>query len=235
MGKSNVICIIPARKNSKGVKNKNIQKINGKELIKYPFDLAHKSKYIDEIVFSTDSRKYINILQKNKKFKKKTHFLLRPKKLAQDNSSSYSVIDHAIKKINKNVGIVVLLEPTSPLTTKKDLDFGIKKLLNKNSKFESVVSIVSNPKFNSNYKFKINRNNKIINLNKNINKRRQKVLGEYVLSGNFYISRKDSLDRNKNFTSKKTYGFVIKKKYYTDIDDHLDLKFANLLCKLNKK
>ena len=63
----------------------------------------------------------------------------------------------------------------------------------------------------------------------------QKVLDEYVLSGNFYISRKDSLDRNKNFTSKKTYGFVIKKKYYTDIDDHLDLKFANLLCKLNKK
>ena len=82
MGKSNVICIIPARKNSKGVKNKNIQKINGKELIKYPFDLAHKSKYIDEIVFSTDSRKYINILQKNKKFKKKNPLFIKAKKIS---------------------------------------------------------------------------------------------------------------------------------------------------------
>ena len=30
-----IICIIPARKGSKGIKNKNIKKINGKELIQY--------------------------------------------------------------------------------------------------------------------------------------------------------------------------------------------------------
>ena len=44
MRKYNITCIIPARKNSKGLINKNIKKINGKELIIYPFEIAQKSK-----------------------------------------------------------------------------------------------------------------------------------------------------------------------------------------------
>ena len=62
MNKNYVVCIIPARKNSKGIRNKNIQKIKGKELIKFPFELAIKSEYINEVIFSSDSKKYINIL-----------------------------------------------------------------------------------------------------------------------------------------------------------------------------
>ena len=233
MSKNYVVCIIPARQNSKGIDNKNIQKIKGKELIKFPFELAIKSKYINEIIFTSDSKKYISILKKiNKKKNKRVHFLLRPKKIATDSSTSYSVIDHALKKIKPDASIIVLLEPTSPLTTRKDLDKGIKKLLIKNSKFDSVISLVSNPKFNSSYKVEINKKNKIINFDNKINQRRQKMKNEYVPSGNFYISRKNSLDRNKNFTSNKTYGYVVLKKYYTDIDDYLDLEYAKLLSKL---
>ena len=62
MSKNYVVCIIPARQNSKGIDNKNIQKIKGKELIKFPFELAIKSKYINEIIFTSDSKKYISIL-----------------------------------------------------------------------------------------------------------------------------------------------------------------------------
>lgn len=236
MSKNYVTCIIPARKSSKGIKNKNLQKINGKELIQYPFELAHKSKYVDEVIFSSDSQKYIKILEKlNKKKKKQTHFLLRPKNLAKDNSSSYSVIEHALKNVNIKTNIVVLLEPTSPLTTMKDLDFCIKKLLTKNTKFDSVVSIVSNDKFNSNYKTTIDKNNKIIKFNKNINIRRQKIIQEFFLSGNFYISKKSELEKNKSFISDRTYGYKILKKYYTDIDDYIDLKYAKLLFHLNLK
>ncbi len=236
MSKNYVVCIILARKNSKGIKNKNIQKIKGVQLIEYPFKLAQQSQYIDEVIFSTDSKKYINILRKkNKTQKKPTYFIQRPKNLAKDNSSSFSAIDHALKFTDTKATIIVLLEPTSPLTTKKDLDASIKKLLNKNSKFNSVVSLVTNPKFNSNYKVKIDKKNKIINFNKNIKKRRQRIIDEFVLSGNFYISRKESLIKNKNFVSNKTYGYPILKKYYTDIDDYIDLKYADLLSKLNSE
>ena len=45
-----IFCIILARKNSKGVKNKNLKKLKNKPLIWYPINAAKKSKYIDEII-----------------------------------------------------------------------------------------------------------------------------------------------------------------------------------------
>ena len=47
-----VLCVVPARKNSKGLKNKNIQKIKSKEIIYYPIKAGLKSRYIDEVIFS---------------------------------------------------------------------------------------------------------------------------------------------------------------------------------------
>ena len=55
-----VMAIILARKNSKGLKDKNIKKLNGLPLILHTIKLAKKSKLIDDIVVSTDS----NIIQK---------------------------------------------------------------------------------------------------------------------------------------------------------------------------
>ena len=46
MKKLKVICIIPARGGSKGLKNKNIQLINNKPLIYYPIKAAIKSKCV---------------------------------------------------------------------------------------------------------------------------------------------------------------------------------------------
>ena len=62
MKKLKVICIIPARGGSKGLKNKNIQLINNKPLIYYPIKAAI-NKVCDKIVVSTDSKK-IAMLQK---------------------------------------------------------------------------------------------------------------------------------------------------------------------------
>ena len=51
-----VMAIILARKNSKGLKNKNIKKLNGLPLILHTIKIAKKSKLIDDIVVSTDSK-----------------------------------------------------------------------------------------------------------------------------------------------------------------------------------
>ena len=49
------LAIIPARGGSKSIPNKNIMSICGKPLIAYTIDAGKKSKYIDEIIVSTDS------------------------------------------------------------------------------------------------------------------------------------------------------------------------------------
>ena len=64
MNKNKVICIIPARGGSKGIKLKNLKKICGKPLIYYPIKAALSSKACDKIIVSTDSKKIALIAKK---------------------------------------------------------------------------------------------------------------------------------------------------------------------------
>ena len=50
------ICIIPARKGSKRIKNKNIKLFSGYPLIKYVIETALKSKLFSRVVVSTESK-----------------------------------------------------------------------------------------------------------------------------------------------------------------------------------
>ena len=49
MKKLRVICIIPARGGSKGLKLKNLRKVDGKPLIYYPINAAIKSEVCDAV------------------------------------------------------------------------------------------------------------------------------------------------------------------------------------------
>ena len=75
------IAIIFGRKNSKGLPNKNIKKVLEKPACLYPIEAAIKSKKINKIFISSDSKE-INRLAKNKG----CEVLLRPKKLANDSA-----------------------------------------------------------------------------------------------------------------------------------------------------
>ena len=83
-----IIAVVLARSGSKGVKNKNIALINKTPLIGYTLKEALKSKYIDDIAVSTDSKKYLKIVNY---YKIKTPYI-RPKKLSGDKISSAECI-----------------------------------------------------------------------------------------------------------------------------------------------
>ena len=51
-----IIAIIPARGNSKRLKNKNMLKLNGKPLIYHTIKAANKSKLINEVFVSTECK-----------------------------------------------------------------------------------------------------------------------------------------------------------------------------------
>ena len=80
-----ILTIIPARAGSKGIKNKNLKKLNGIHLIEYPSELPKvKCK---NIIISSDSENIINIAKKYK-----LNFMRRPKSLAQDDSLIIDVV-----------------------------------------------------------------------------------------------------------------------------------------------
>ena len=117
-----MIAIIPAKKNSKRLPNKNIKKINGKPLIWYSINAALNSKKISKVIVSTDCKKIVNI---SKKYGAEVPFL-RPKNLSGSKTSLIEVCYHAldaVKKLEqKNYNEIVALQPTSPLRTSKDID-----------------------------------------------------------------------------------------------------------------
>ena len=97
--KFKILGLIPARAGSKGLKNKNILKINGKPLIEYTINAAKNSKLISEIYVTSDCKKVNKISKKNN-----LNFIKRPKNLAGDGTQIFDVIIHSINylfKINK--------------------------------------------------------------------------------------------------------------------------------------
>ena len=92
-----VMCIIPARKGSKGVSNKNIIKIKKKPLIQYSIDTAKEIYGISEICVSTNSKKIKNIVIKNKiKF-----YGYRPERLSDDFALTKDVVRYEVLKYEK--------------------------------------------------------------------------------------------------------------------------------------
>ena len=82
-----VIAAIPARANSKGLKNKNLFKINGRPLVHYTFRAFQKSKLSLGYVLS-DSKKIRNLARR---YSLDTNYI-RPKKVSTDNTSMIDTI-----------------------------------------------------------------------------------------------------------------------------------------------
>ena len=90
------LMIIPARKGSKSIKNKNMRLFCGKPLIYWTIKLALKSN-LGTVCVSTDCKrikKYASSLGAETPF-------LRPKDIARDNTPVEPVINHAINFYKK--------------------------------------------------------------------------------------------------------------------------------------
>lgn len=214
----NYLTLIPARKNSKRIKNKNLIKINGVSLIDRTIAAALKIKKKNFIIVSTDNEK---ILSKSKKFnKKKIEFLKRPKYLSKDSSSIESLVLNIIKnkfKNNKPKNIIVL-QPTSPFRNHKHINNCIKKFEKK--KLDSIFSVYKDKLFLW--------NNHLKSLTYNYKKREntQKMKKSLIENGAIFIFKTKKFLKLKN--KRRIFGkfdyFEMQKKYSLDIDGPEDLK-----------
>lgn len=117
--------IIPARGGSKGIPYKNIAPLAGKPLIYWTISSAQKAKRLDCFLVSTDDPKIAAVARS---FGADVPFL-RPKKIAQSNSTDIEFLQHAVEWVEKKRGwqpeYIVLLKPTSPFRTSQDIDIAI--------------------------------------------------------------------------------------------------------------
>jgi CMP-N,N'-diacetyllegionaminic acid synthase len=138
MKKSKIICFIPARSGSSRIKNKNIKLINNRPLIYWTVSKAIKSKQFDKIIFSSDSRKYydilINYLKKDKYDFKKLVFDKRKIFHSKKKSKIFDYLKYDLLnkfQFNKSDLLVQML-PTCPLRSIKTIKMAIHNSILKN-------------------------------------------------------------------------------------------------------
>ncbi|MGH4052855.1 MAG: cytidylyltransferase domain-containing protein [Clostridium sp.] len=224
------LAIIPARAGSKGIPNKNIIDICGKPLIAYTIDAGKKSKYIDEIIVSTDSEIIKGIAQQ---YGAKVPFL-RPNALSNDKAKSIDVVIHAIEYYkNKNITFdyIILLQPTSPLRTFKNVDEAIEKLIKSNgASLVSVCKTQQNPIFMRSIQ---NEKLKEVIRFEATSFRRQDLPDFYIFNGAIYINSYDMLIHQKKFVDADTMPYIMDKKSSVDIDTLLDVRLVEVIMKEN--
>lgn len=225
-----ILAIIPARSGSKGLKDKNIKELNGKPMIAYTIEAALNSSIFNDVIVSTDSKKYAKIAEK---YGAQVPFL-RPKELANDYASSNDVILHTLeemKKLNKTYDYFMLLQPTSPLRNEKNILEAYELLLEK--KANAIVSVCEtdhNPLLTNTIDDSLSMVNFIDNVN---NKRRQDLPKYYRINGAIYLAKVNYYTENQNFYKNKAYAYMMTKKESIDIDDIIDFKLAEVLLKDN--
>ncbi|MCB1178284.1 MAG: acylneuraminate cytidylyltransferase family protein [Leptospiraceae bacterium] len=219
-----VLCIVPARANSKGLPGKNIKNLCGKPLIAWPIETAKNSKYIDKVICSTDGEEIAKIAEKHGA---EIPFI-RPKELATDTSPSYEFILHALnflKDLNQKYDYFILLEPTSPLTSTEDVDKAIEMLENNRNIADSIVGISKSESTNPIFAVKSNNEGLISSWDeKEITNsiRRQDIPESYFKDGSLYISDTQIYLNLKKFYHDRTLGYKTKKWQSLEIDDIID-------------
>lgn len=229
-----VIALIPARKGSKGLPDKNILDFVGKPLLAWSIESARRSKYVDTVLLSTDSPLFAEI---GLRFGAMVPFI-RPENISGDFSTTIEVIDHAVDFLVNNLSetydLIVLLEPTSPLRTSEDIDNSLEKLISTPGA-TSLVSIGKAETQDLTLQFKLSNDNFIQLPQKTAvfnHNRRQDLPANFFLDGCIYISKINTLLEKKTFVHEQTVTSQLPKWKIIEIDDEYDYQMALALGRL---
>lgn len=223
-----VLAIIPARGGSKGLPRKNVLDLAGKPLMAWTIEASLNSKYITETIVSSEDDEILRIA---KQYSAKT--IKRPSNLAKDSSSSEEVVKHVLESLDKEFDYIVLLQPTSPLRTSKDIDDAFELLIK--NKASSLISVyeIDNKYLKA---FIEDKDGYIEGINNNSYPfiRRQDLPDIYMSNGAIYIIEKKFFIEKNSFYTEKTVPFFMEKSRSVDVDSLVDLNNIENFIKLKK-
>ncbi len=223
-----ILGLIPARGGSKGIPGKNLVLLHGKPLLQYTCEAAKQSTMLTRVIVSTDDKKIADVAIG---FGIEVPFL-RPKELADDGTPMIDVLLHMLaefKKSGQEPEILVLLQPTSPLRTSKDIDDAV-SLLQKTGA-DTVVSVVEVPhQFVPGSLMRLEDGKLHPYGDQQSPLLRQHKQRLYARNGPAVLAiRTDFLKKAKGFYSGDTRALLMPKERSVDIDDAFDLRLAEMI------
>ena len=216
-----LLALIPARGGSKGIPRKNIRELCGKPLIAWTIEVAQKSKYIDRLVVSTEDEEIAEIARS---YGAEVPFL-RPAELSRDETPGMDPVLHALEQL-PGYDWVLLLQPTSPLRSSKDID-GIIRLCY--SEMKPAVSVCEQPK-HPQWMYHISKRGCLQPfVDAPLISRRQELSKVFALNGALYLAQTKWFNRTRNFITDETLGYVMPIERSVDIDNPLDWEWTKFL------
>ena len=225
-----ILATICCRGGSKGVPGKNIKKLAGKPLIAYTIEAAQQSRYIDELIVSTDDETIAGVA---KDFGASVPFM-RPAELAADTSSKWPVFIHAVETFEnltgKQVTLLVDLDVTVPLKTAADIDGAIELAL-KDEHADVVITGYEperNPYFNM-MEVDARGYASIVKKTERPIVRRQDAPQVYSLTPAAYVIRPAALHTYEHWSKAKCKIYPMPRERAVDIDTAMDFELVEYL------
>lgn len=223
------ISVIPARKGSKSIKDKNIVKIRGKALIQYTFDQINKSKLknVDSFVITNDERV--------KKIAKKNQIntdYIRPENLSTSKTSLFETLNHFVKWTNIHkikYDYLIILQPTSPLRSFSDINKSMEIVKKKKSKcLLSLSESIEHP-YESIFLKKKKKINFFLKKALKYTRRQDFDHKSYFVNGAIYITSKKLIQKKKIIDYSKSDFILTDKINSLDLNDNSELKLIKSL------
>lgn len=229
-----ILGIIPARAGSKRIRGKNMKLLCGKPLTQYAIECALSTESLDNIVVSSDDTRVLELA---------TQFenvipLRRPDELSTDTAPAIDYVKHTLAWMKKNKSqifdIVVVIQPTSPLTSPRDIDTTVRLLLS-DERADSAVSVMRLNQITHPFKLKTIEDNwlKPFLKEEKIIFQANELPDVYARNGAVYAARMSNIEKGI-IAGEKCLAYVMPEERSVDINEPIDLDFAEFLLKRNK-
>lgn len=232
--KQRILGVIPARKGSQRLKDKNKLQIEGKSLVERAIITSLESSSLDKIVVSTDDP---DIQSSAINLGVEVPFL-RPAEIARATSSSVDVVLHTIKylkELGEQFSHILLLQPTSPFRDALHIDEAIRLYFDTDAR--SVISVCkqSHP---WKWSFDLKTNGTLEQVYRTFEAGSRTQDAEYYFSPNgaLYLISVEGLVSGKTFfPDAGCFGYEMTKLESIDIDDIEDFKLVTALIQLDQR
>ena len=218
-----ILTIIPARANSKGVPGKNKLKLNGVSLVEHACNVAKKSKYIENVILSTDDNDIIKLFKDSDVTIDK-----RKQSLATDTSPISETINFIIEKTKQEYDFILLLQPTSPIRSANDINNCI-AILQNNPKINSVISVCKMNDIHPGRMYWLEDDLMVPVIEKYHETRRQDNKSVLLRNGSIYLTRLNCFKENKSMMSKPIAPYIMDSEFLLNIDSNRDKLIAEII------
>jgi CMP-N-acetylneuraminic acid synthetase len=230
-----VLAVILARGGSKAIEKKNLADINGHPLIAYTICEALRSRYLSDVVVSSDDDDIINAAIEYgalAPFK-------RPVELSGDKAKPVECNLHATRFMEDRVGYsydyVVELLCTNPFKTSFDIDSALELQFKTNA--DSVIGVV---RLDDHHPIRIKKLEdgyiREFCLPEIPESTRQDLKPDaYIRNGSIYSMRRDMLEKKIRYGTDNSLAYIMPRERTVNIDEPMDLEIARVLMAKNPR